>query len=173
MNHRVAAYVGLGANLGDTVATLRAALAGLGALPGTRLVRTSRFYRTPAWGVEAQPDFVNAVAALDTVLPPRELLEHLFAIERQHGRDRSREQRWGPRRLDLDLLLYADALVDEPGLQVPHPQLHRRGFVLVPLLEIAPDLEIPGHGRVRNAVSALEPAEVADISALSVDNASP
>ncbi len=166
MNPAVIAYVGLGANLGDSAATLRAALDELEALPGTRLIRASRFYRTPAWGVEEQPNFVNAVAALETTLPARELLERLFAIERHHGRDRSREQRWGPRMLDLDLLLHGDVLIDEPGLQVPHPQLHRRGFVLVPLVEIAPDLQIPERGSVRNAVSALAPAEIANIAAI-------
>lgn len=166
MNPAVIAYVGLGANLGDSVATLRAALDELDALPGTRLIRASRFYRTPAWGVEEQPNFINAVAALETTLLARELLEYLFGVERRHGRDRSREQRWGPRMLDLDLLLHGDVLIDEPGLQVPHPQLHRRGFVLVPLMEIAPDLQIPDRGSVRNAVSALASAEIANIAAI-------
>ena len=143
------AYVGLGGNLGDAGATLRAALDALAALPGTTLVAASRLYRTPAWGVAGQPDFTNAVAALETTLAPRALLDALFAIERRHGRDRAREQgRWGPRTLDLDLLLHGDAVVDAPGLQLPHPRLHERGFVLLPLAEIAPAAIVPGRGRV-------------------------
>ena len=166
MSGAVTAFIGLGANVGAAAATLRAALDELADLPRTRLLRASRLYRTPAWGVEAQPDFVNAVAALETRLAARELLDALLEIERRHGRDRHREQRWGPRTLDLDLLLYGAMEIDEPGLRVPHPQLHRRGFVLVPLLEIAPDLELPGHGLARNALSGLEPSETANISAL-------
>lgn len=166
MSGAVTAFIGLGANVGDAAATLRTAFDELAGLPQTRLLRASRLYRTPAWGVEAQPDFVNAVAALETRLAARELLEALLETERRHGRDRHREQRWGPRTLDLDLLLYGAAQIDEPGLHVPHPHLHRRGFVLVPLLEIAPDLELPGHGPARNALSALVRSETANISPL-------
>ena len=124
-------------------------------LPGTQLLRVSRRYRTPAWGMVAQPDFLNAVALLETELPARGLLEALLAIERAHGRDRASETRWGPRTLDLDLLLYGDAVIDEPGLRVPHPHLHERAFALRPMLEIAPDAAIPGHGLVRELPAAM------------------
>jgi 2-amino-4-hydroxy-6-hydroxymethyldihydropteridine diphosphokinase len=152
------AYLGLGANLGDAVSALRAALVRIEALPTTRLLRASRRYRTPAWGVTDQPDFVNAVAAVETALAPRELLDALLAIERDFGRTRAADgsDRWGPRSLDLDILLYADRRLDQPGLHVPHPQLHRRAFVLVPLLEIAPELVVPGQGAVRDLVAAVD-----------------
>ncbi|MGY1457232.1 MULTISPECIES: 2-amino-4-hydroxy-6-hydroxymethyldihydropteridine diphosphokinase [unclassified Luteimonas] len=149
MSAPVRACVGLGGNIGDVAAVLREALAALDALPGTRLLSASGFYRTPAWGLEAQPDFVNAAAVLDTALSPHALLEALLGIERAHGRERAADgRRWGPRTLDLDLLLYGDAVIDEPGLVVPHPHLHARAFVLVPLAEVMPDAEVPGHGRV-------------------------
>ena len=140
------AAIGLGANLGDAVGTLHAAIIALDALPGTRVVAASRLYRTPAWGVTAQPDFINAVAVLDTGLAPRALLDALLSIERDFGRVRVEGERWGPRTLDLDLLLHGDAIVDEPGLRVPHPHLHERAFALLPLLEAWPDAVIPGIG---------------------------
>lgn len=153
----VRACVGLGGNIGDVAAALREALAALDALPGTRLLRASRFYRTPAWGVEAQPDFINAVALLETTLAPRALLDGLLAIERAHGRERAADgSRWGPRTLDLDLLLHGDAVIREPGLEVPHPHLHQRAFVLVPLAEVAPDAEVPGRGRVDALLGAVD-----------------
>lgn len=155
MDARPVAFVGLGANLGEAAKTLREALRELDALPGTRLLRASRLYRTAAWGVQAQPDFINAVAMLDTILPPRELLDALLAIERGHGRDRAQETRWGPRTLDLDLLLHGDADIDEPGLRVPHPHLHQRAFVLLPMAEIAPDAVVPGFGRVGALAAAM------------------
>jgi 2-amino-4-hydroxy-6-hydroxymethyldihydropteridine diphosphokinase len=143
------AYVGLGGNLGDAAATLRAAIDALDTLPETRLLRASRLYRTPAWGHREQADFVNAVAGLDTALEPRALLDALLDLERGFGRDRGAEAvRWGPRSLDLDLLLYGDRVIDEPGLHVPHPHLHERAFVLVPLFAIAPDLAIPDRGAI-------------------------
>lgn len=157
MSAPVRACVGLGGNIGDVAAALHDALAALDALPGTRLLRTSGFYRTPAWGVEAQPDFVNAAAVLETMLTPRALLEALLGIERAHGRERSADgRRWGPRTLDLDLLLYGDAVIDVPGLVVPHPHLHVRAFVLVPLAEIAPAAEVPGHGRIDALLAAVD-----------------
>ncbi|MGI8559849.1 MAG: 2-amino-4-hydroxy-6-hydroxymethyldihydropteridine diphosphokinase [Luteimonas sp.] len=156
MNAAAIAYVGLGGNVGDAPGTLRAALAALDALPGARLLRASRLYRTPAWGRQDQPDFINAAAALETALSAQDLLNVLLGVERAFGRDRDAETaRWGPRILDLDLLLHGDAVIDEHGLTVPHPHLHVRAFVLVPLLEIAPDLRIPGHGSVREALSAM------------------
>lgn len=142
------AAVGLGANLGDAAATLRDAIAELARLPGTSLLRASRLYRTPAWGRTEQPDFINAVALLETGLPARDLLDALLAIERSFGRTRLDGERWGPRTLDLDLLLFGDAVIDEPGLRVPHPHLHERAFALLPLAEIAPQLAIPGIGNV-------------------------
>ncbi|MGS1078650.1 2-amino-4-hydroxy-6-hydroxymethyldihydropteridine diphosphokinase [Pseudoxanthomonas beigongshangi] len=160
MNPPTTAFVGLGANLDDAQASVRAAAARLGELPETACLALSRLYRTPAWGLEAQPDFVNAVAMLRTGLEPLALLERLLAIEREFGRDRSREQRWGPRRLDLDLLLYGDRVLDVPGLQLPHPRLHERAFALVPLLEVAPDAWIPGHGYARDAASGLERSNI-------------
>ena len=153
--NRSVAFVGLGGNVGDAAAALRAAFAELDALPGTRLLRVSRLYRTPAWGVEDQPDFVNAAAMLETGLDAQALLGHLLAIERAHGRERADDRRWGPRTLDLDLLLYADATIDEPGLRVPHPRLHLRAFALRPLVEIAPDATIPGIGRAADALAHL------------------
>lgn len=148
-------FVGLGGNIGDAATTLREALVELDGLPGTRLRRASRLYRTRAWGLEDQPDFINAVAMLETSFDARALLDELLAIERAHGRDRELETRWGPRTLDLDLLLFGQSEVDEPGLRVPHPHLHQRAFVLLPLLEIAPDAVIPGIGAVREAARGL------------------
>jgi len=156
------ACVGLGANLGDAAATVRAAQQALGGLPGTRLLAASRLYRTPAWGKTAQPDFINAAALLETALPARALLDGLLAIERRFGRTRAADgsDRWGARTLDLDLLLYGDEVIDEPGLHVPHPHLHERAFALVPLLEIAADILIPGQGSARDALSRLDSSAI-------------
>ena len=149
------AAVGLGANLGDVARSVRDAIDALGQLPGTRLVQASRLYRTPAWGVTAQPDFINAVALLDTGLSARALLEALLDIERVHGRVRVDGERWGPRTLDLDLLLHGDAIIDEAGLRVPHPHLHERAFALLPLLEAWPDAGIPGIGPARECAGVM------------------
>lgn len=157
MKANTVALVGLGANLGAAAATLRHAFKDLDAVPGTRLLRASRLYRSPAWGRTDQPDFVNAVAMLETALPARELLDALLGIELDAGRERKPDERWGPRTLDLDLLLYGDAVIDEPGLRVPHPHLHERSFALLPLVEIAPDAMIPGLGSARAALAALDP----------------
>ncbi|AMJ56970.1 MULTISPECIES: 2-amino-4-hydroxy-6-hydroxymethyldihydropteridine diphosphokinase [Stenotrophomonas] len=148
----VVACIGLGANLGDAPATLRAAIQVLAGLPGTELLASSRLYRSPAWGNEAQPDFVNAAVALQTELPAPQLLEQLLAIEQQFGRVREPGQHWGPRLLDLDLLLYAEQVIDLPQLKVPHPFLHQRGFALLPLADVAPQAVIPGHGTVRDVL---------------------
>ena len=161
MNTPVRACIGLGANLGEAAATVAAAFPALAGLPGSRLLASSRLYRTPAWGRTDQPDFVNAAAVLETSLPPLELLDALLRIERDAGRVRGAEgTRWGPRVLDLDLLLYGDQVLDLPGLQVPHPYLHQRAFVLVPLAEIAPGAAIPGLGTVADALAAVDPAGV-------------
>ena len=154
------ALVGLGGNLGDAAATLRQAFQELDALPSTRLLRGSRLYRSRAWGRTDQPDFINAVAMLETTLGARELLDAMLGIEHGAGRERHADERWGPRTLDLDLLLYGDAVMDEPGLHVPHPHLHERAFALVPLVEIAPDAMIPGIGAARAALAAMEPSGI-------------
>ncbi len=160
MSASVLACIGLGGNLGDAAATLTAAAQRLAQVQQTQLIRVSRLYRTPAWGNQAQPDFINAVALVRTSLPAPALLDALLGIERAFGRDRSREQRWGPRTLDLDLLLYGDRTIDIEGLQVPHPRLHERAFALVPLIEVAPDAVIPGRGQARDAVSALDRSNI-------------
>lgn len=154
------AFIGLGGNVGDPVAALRAALTAIGRLPGTRVLATSRFYRTAAWGITDQPAFVNAAARVSTMLAPRALLDGLLAIERAAGRERGTGPQWGPRVLDLDLLLYGDARIDEDGLTLPHPRLHQRAFALVPLLDVAPDLCLPGHGRIADLVATMATGDV-------------
>lgn len=144
---QVTAYVALGANLGDPVDTVRAAFAALRAIPHARFLAASSLYRTAPVGLRNQPDFINAVAALEidsVVLPAPTLLERLFAIEADFGRVRSVKN--APRTLDLDLLLYGDLQLDLPGLTLPHPRMTERAFVLAPLAEIAAGLVIPGHG---------------------------
>ena len=150
------AYVGLGGNVGDVETTLAEALWALDGLPQTSVRRQSGFYRTPPWGRLDQPAFVNAVAELQTRLAPAVLLEQLLAIEQRFGRVRSENQKWEPRTLDLDLLLYGDEVLDEPGLHLPHPRLYERAFVLVPLAEIAADLLVPGRGRVAQLLAAVD-----------------
>ena len=140
----IRAAIGLGANLGDAAGSVRAAMDALAGLPATTLQAASRFYRTPAWGVTAQPDFINAVALVETTLSPRDLLDALLAIERSFGRTRLDGERWGPRTLDLDILLFGNRLLSEERLTVPHYHMHARAFVLYPLAEIAPpDLQLP------------------------------
>ncbi len=156
----IQACIGLGANLGDAADTLREAVEALDHREGITVREVSRFYRTPAWGREDQPDFINAVALLETSLTPRALLERLLAVETEFGRHRLDGERWGPRTLDLDLLLYGDAVIDEPGLRVPHPHLHERAFALVPLLDVLPEARIPGYGAARDAVSVLEMSNI-------------
>lgn len=138
------AFVALGANLADPVVQVRAALEALTRLPDSRLLRASSLYRTAPVGIHGQPDFINAVAVLETSLPPHALLSALFEIEERFGR--RRDFRHAPRTLDLDLLLYGDETLDTPELHLPHPRMHLRAFVLAPLLEIAPDCAIPGRG---------------------------
>jgi 2-amino-4-hydroxy-6-hydroxymethyldihydropteridine diphosphokinase len=138
--------VALGGNIGDPPAQIRAALRALAELPETRLMRQSSLFRNPPVGHLDQPEFVNAVAQIETRIGPRELLGHLLEIERAHGRVRDYPN--APRTLDLDILLYGGQVVHEPGLVIPHPRMPERAFVLVPLAEIAPDAEVPGRGRV-------------------------
>jgi 2-amino-4-hydroxy-6-hydroxymethyldihydropteridine diphosphokinase len=138
------AFIGLGSNLGEREALIRMALDDIARLPGTRLVRASSLYDTEPVGEVDQPNFLNAVVQVDTELTARQLLWNLLLIERRLGRARSK--RWGPRTIDLDLLLYGDLVVDEPDLKVPHPELARRSFVLVPLVELDPLLLHPVTG---------------------------
>lgn len=140
----ITAYIGLGANLDDPAAQVELAMDELARLPESRLAARSSLYASAPVGYAGQPDFINAVAALETRLSPRTLLEAMLGIEHQHGRNRT--FRNAPRTLDLDLLLYGDAHFHEENLTLPHPRMHERAFVLLPLLEIAPGLAIPGQG---------------------------
>lgn len=153
MRAPVVASVGLGSNLDDPIAQIRRACAALANLPESRLLATSSLYRTPPMGPPDQPDYVNAAALLETRLAPLALLDALQAIEAAQGRVRA--ERWGPRTLDLDLLLYGEARIETPRLTVPHPGLPERDFVLVPLREVAgDDLPVPGHGRLGDLIPA-------------------
>ncbi|HEY1774336.1 MAG TPA: 2-amino-4-hydroxy-6-hydroxymethyldihydropteridine diphosphokinase [Gammaproteobacteria bacterium] len=155
-----AAYVGLGSNLADPVAQVRRALEELADIPETRVTARSPLYRSAPLGSQDQPDYINAVAALDTRLAPLELLASLRDIERIHGRVRD-GTRWGPRSLDLDLLLYGDVAMDTPELSLPHPGLPERAFVLYPLFDIAPQLAVPGKGTVRELRDRLGSTDIA------------
>ncbi|MDX6473989.1 MAG: 2-amino-4-hydroxy-6-hydroxymethyldihydropteridine diphosphokinase [Gaiellaceae bacterium] len=149
------AYIGLGSNLGDRERTLQGAVEALGAEDGVEVAALSTLSDTDPVGFLDQPRFLNGVAALDTTLGARELLTLLLEVERRFGRSREGVPAQGPRTLDLDLLLYGDLVLAEPGLQVPHPRLHERAFVLEPLAELAPGLEIPGFGPVERLVAEL------------------
>jgi 2-amino-4-hydroxy-6-hydroxymethyldihydropteridine diphosphokinase len=151
----VTVFVGLGANLGHRRETIDAALALLASEDGLELVAASALRETEPVGVEDQPRFLNGVAGVTTVLPPRQLLDRLLAIECRLGRVRSVGPRFGPRTIDLDLLLYGDEIIDEPGLVVPHPRLHERRFALEPLAELDPSLEIPRHGPIQALLAGL------------------
>jgi 2-amino-4-hydroxy-6-hydroxymethyldihydropteridine diphosphokinase len=148
-------YVGLGSNLGDREATIRRAVELLEAAAGLDVVAVSSLRETDPVGYEDQPKFLNGAAAIRTELAPQALLEQLQDVERQLGRDRS-GPRFGPRTIDLDLLLYGDETLDEPGLQVPHPRLADRRFVLEPLAELDEGLEVPGRGSIRDLLAGLE-----------------
>ena len=148
------AFVGLGANLGQREETLLRAVELLAAEDGVEVVALSSVRETDPVGVEDQPRFLNAAALLETTLEPRELLDVLLRIERELGRVRD-GTRWGPRVIDLDLLAYGSEVVDEPGLRVPHPRLHERRFALEPLVELDPDLELPGRGKVSDLLDRL------------------
>lgn len=153
------AYVGLGSNLKDPVAMVCAGLDALAGLPATRLDGRSSLYRSAPVGMLAQPDFINAVCRLVTDLDPQMLLGHLLAIEAHHGRVRG-GPKWGPRTLDLDLLLYDEIVLSTPTLVLPHPGLHERAFVLYPLLEMEPTLSVPGHGQVAQLAGACPPTRM-------------
>jgi 2-amino-4-hydroxy-6-hydroxymethyldihydropteridine diphosphokinase len=153
----VRAFIGLGSNLEDSAGHVNRAFSELGALPLSRLVARSSLYRTAPVGFPGQPDFVNAVALLETGLAPMALLAELLEVERCHGRVRGAPN--GPRTLDLDLLFHGDACIQQPGLSVPHPRLHERAFVVVPLAEIAPHQPIPGHGTAGERAAQLAPLQ--------------
>lgn len=138
----VTAYLGLGANLGDRTGSIHLAVKELDALPTTEVMRVSSLYETAPVGVANQPDFLNAVAEVQTCLGPEDLLAAILHLEKKMGRTRT--ERWGPRVIDIDVLLYGDQKIDVPGLTVPHPRLRERAFALVPLAEIAPTLALPG-----------------------------
>ena len=148
------AYVGIGANLGPREETLRRAVELLGRADGVEVVGVSELRETDPVGVVDQPPFLNGAVSIDTTLSPRALLDLLLEIERSLGRVRG--ERWGPRVVDLDLLVYGNEMVDEPGLHVPHPHVHERRFALEPLAEINPELEIPVRGTVSALLAALD-----------------
>jgi 2-amino-4-hydroxy-6-hydroxymethyldihydropteridine diphosphokinase len=150
------AFVGLGSNLGDRESTLRAAIGRLRSLPETEVRRVSTLRNTEPVGYVDQPRFLNGAVELETGLSARELLDALLALERGFGRDRTAAVPQGPRTLDLDLLLYGDETIEEAGLQVPHPRLHKRGFVLEPLAELDPLLEVPGRGPLQELLTRLD-----------------
>lgn len=149
------AYIALGSNLGDARGQVLGAFDALAALPVSRLLARSPLYLTPPWGVLEQPPFVNAVAKLETALAPHDLLDALLAIERAAGRVRDGE-RWGPRTLDLDILHVDGVVLDDERVTLPHPRIHERAFVLVPLNDLAPGLQLPGQGRVADLLAALD-----------------
>jgi 2-amino-4-hydroxy-6-hydroxymethyldihydropteridine diphosphokinase len=149
------AWIGLGSNLNDPKAQLEQAFVALERLRGTRLYFRSKLYRNPPMGPQDQPDYINAVAGLLTQLSARDLLQALQAIEHGAGRDRATAERWGPRPLDLDILTYGQHSVEKPGLHLPHPGIAKRNFVLLPLLELAPGLQIPGLAPLSSLVARL------------------
>jgi 2-amino-4-hydroxy-6-hydroxymethyldihydropteridine diphosphokinase len=151
----VRAFIGLGGNLGDVRMRLESAIHAIDAVPGMRVTARSRFYRTPPWGNVSQPEFLNAAVEISTTLEPVALLDALLTIEREAGRVRDGE-RWGPRTLDLDLLAYADEVIDDERLSVPHPRIAERAFVLLPLADIAADLILPGLGRVSDLLARVD-----------------
>jgi 2-amino-4-hydroxy-6-hydroxymethyldihydropteridine diphosphokinase len=154
----VYAYVGLGSNLGDREGTLRAAIGRLRHLPESQVLRVSTLRNTDPVGNVVQPRFLNGAVQLETALSARLLLGRLLELERTFGRDRGAVPVQGPRTLDLDLLLYGQEVIDEPGLEVPHPRLHERRFVLEPLAELDPSLEVPGKGSVQALLARLDSA---------------
>lgn len=147
------AFVALGSNLDQPQRQIGMGLDALAGLPGTRVLRSSSLYRTPPWGDTNQPDFINAVARLESTLEPLELLDALLAIERQMGRVRTR--RYGPRVIDLDLLMHGDSVIDSERLVLPHPRMLERAFVMWPLAEIAPELRLGARGTAAEIAAVL------------------
>lgn len=157
-------YVGIGSNLQQPVHQVQQAIQALKQLPDTRLLTHSRLYHSRPLGPQDQPDFVNAVAAIETQLTATALLHQLQEIEQAQGRVRN-GRRWGPRTLDLDILLYGDEIINLPQLNVPHPGLHQRNFVLYPLHEIAPDLVVPGRGALATLLAQCSPIGLEPVDA--------
>lgn len=157
------AYIGLGSNQGESIATLKSALKQLAEHASIKLQTVSNFYQTKPIGPQNQPDYVNAVAGLTTDLSAQALLAVLLEIERLHGRVRDPNLRWGPRTLDLDLLLYGDEIIQEANLIVPHPELCKRAFVIYPFLEIAPDLVLPTGNTLKACQAQLEASDLITI----------
>lgn len=155
-------YLSLGSNLGDRQAYLKAALKGLEELPETILVAVSNFYQTPAWGKTDQDDFLNLCVHIKTQLAPQELLAHTQSLELKLGRER--HEHWGPRTIDIDVLLMGDLIIDEPNLKVPHPYMDQRAFVLLPLADLAPELKHPL--LLKTIAELLEPLDVSDLTLL-------
>jgi 2-amino-4-hydroxy-6-hydroxymethyldihydropteridine diphosphokinase len=150
----ISSYIGLGSNIGDGPAIIRQALEGINLLGQTSLIQVSSFYRSAAWGREDQADFTNAVAVVETFLGAEELLRKLLGLEAGLGRSRD-TGRWGPRQIDLDLLSYGQEQMHSPELTLPHPRMHERAFVLVPLVELDPEFRIPGLGRAADCLAKL------------------
>jgi len=155
----VKAWLGLGSNLQRPVAQIKRALASLESATGIEILRTSSLYRTPPWGDERQDDFINAVVQVETVLEPMPLLRILQSIENDMGRRRS-GNRWGPRLIDIDLLLYADRQIQSEELELPHPRMHQRAFVLVPLCELDGSVTIPGQGVAEELLRRLDSTDI-------------
>ena len=151
----IRAYIGVGSNLDDPVTQVKDAFDALEMLPDSIVQAKSSLYSSKPMGPADQPDYVNAVVAIDTLLSPDDLLARLIRIEDQQGRERGGEK-WGPRTLDLDLLLYGKNMISRPGLTVPHPGMHERDFVILPLAEIAGNITIPGHGQLRMLITRCE-----------------
>lgn len=165
----IRAFIGLGSNLGDSRRIVATAVQRIAALPQTQLLRASSHYLTPPWGVLDQPPFINAVVEISTTSSPAGLLAQLLELERQAGRVRD-GSRWGPRPLDLDVLLYGEHIVSEIGLQIPHPHMAERAFVLLPLAELAPLRTIPGLGRVADLLARIDAAACARLPPLAPDS---
>ena len=156
------AWLGLGSNLKQPVVQIKCALTCLELADGIEILETSGLYRTPPWGDKGQGDFINAVVKIETQLDPVPLLRVLQSIENEMGRQRS-GRRWGPRIIDIDLLLYADQLVQTEELELPHPRMHERAFVLVPLCELDKTLEIPGHGIAEELLQKLDSEDICQV----------
>jgi 2-amino-4-hydroxy-6-hydroxymethyldihydropteridine diphosphokinase len=155
------ACIALGANIGEPLRQIEAGFNALAALPGTRLTARSSLYRSAPVGYADQPDFINAVALIDTTLEPHALLEALLAIERVNGR--VREFPNAPRTLDLDIVLYGDTVIHDPGLTIPHARMLERAFVMLPLAEIAPEMQVPGQGKVSELAARVDAGSIAQL----------
>ena len=153
-----AVYLGLGSNQNNPYQQISTAIRALNELPDSHIVKTSSIYTSKPVGPQDQPDYLNAAVLLETGLPAHELLPALQSIENRQGRERTR--RWGPRTIDLDILLFGEQVIKSNDLVVPHPEMHRRGFVLVPLAELTPHLQIPGHGRVDQLLNQLDTDDI-------------